>query len=396
MPSRFCPRCGTKALAGAKFCAECGASLSGGRPVSESPWQLTTVGTGVLGFFVVAGLAIWTLILSPAPPRPGPGGPAPRTASAAPAETASSQLPEGHPKVPMELPAEVKTFISDLAAKAKDKPHDVDTWVKLGMVYSRAAQIDPAYDTEALTAFQHVLEIEPQNPDALRGVANVHYDRDESREAVPFFERYLALRPDDPSARTDLATMYLYSGDATKAISTYQDVIRRNPSFMQAHYNLAVTYHRQGDDTAALAELDAARKLATGDDVRKQIDEMVTALKNGTADRPEVASAGGTATAPPAASSPRSPFQGAVEEAFRTHPIMGPRIVRFEWTAPAAGRVLMQNFPMDAMPPAVREKFAAHLGQQIGEAQTKFGVEGPVRMDIADASSGTVMATVTP
>jgi hypothetical protein len=75
---------------------------------------------------------------------------------------------------------------------------------------------------------------------------------------------------------------------------------------------------------------------------------------------------------------------------------MGPRIVGFEWSGPAAGRVMVANFPMEGMPPAVREKFAARLAQELKTAQTTHHVNGPVRMEIADAGSGKVMATVTP
>jgi len=85
-----------------------------------------------------------------------------------------------------------------------------------------------------------------------------------------------------------------------------------------------------------------------------------------------------------------------VEQAFRAHPIMGPRIVRFEWTAPAAGRVLVENFPMEGMPPAVREKFTARLGEAIRSARGAHPVEGSARIEIADVSSGTVMETLTP
>jgi cytochrome c-type biogenesis protein CcmH/NrfG len=400
MPIRFCPECGTKALAGAKFCSECGARLAGGAVAharGESSWRITGVGAGALGCFLVAGLAIWTMILSPAPPRPAPGGGgAPRAGAATASEPASTQaLPDGHPKTRVELPAEVKTFIADLDTKAKQKPKDVDAWVKLALVNSRAAQLDPSYSDAAFAAFQHVLELDPKNADALRGMAEIHYDRDEHGEAIPFFERYLALRPEDASARTDLGTMYLYNGDPTRAVATYKETIRRNPAFLQAHYNLAVAYHRQGDTPAALTELTTARGLATEDEVRKQIDDMIASLKSG---RPP-----GGGGAPPGAAAgeaatpgPRTPFQSAVEEAFKAHPIMGPKIVRFEWTAPAAGRVFMQDFPIQGMPPAVREKFAAHLGQQLRDAQDAHHVEGPVHLDIVDVATGTPMATVTP
>jgi tetratricopeptide (TPR) repeat protein len=298
-------------------------------------------------------------------------------------------MPPGHPKT-VELPEQVKTFIADLAAKAKDQPKDVDVWLRLAQVNARAAQLDPSYQPATLAAFEHVLELEPKNADALHGVANVHYDRNDHRQAIPVFERYLALRPDDASARTDLGTMYLYAGDPERAIATYRDVIERNPSFLQAHYNLGVTYHQRGKDSEALAELGVARGLATEDSVRRQIDDMIASLGGA----PAV-----TAGSPPAGPAPagtRTEFQRTVEEALRAHPIMGQRIAGFEWKADGAGRVLVRNFPMEAMPPEVREKFLGRLGQQLRTAEGAHPVKGPIRLDIADASSGTVMATVTP
>jgi len=379
MAVRFCSRCGTKAVSGAKFCAECGADLAGPRSAA-SGWQLTIAGSAVLVVFLAAGLAVWTVILSPAA-RPGLAGPAGHpSASSAPGAAADATT-----RVP--LPDQAKAFITDLTAQAKQKPDDVDTWMKLAQVSARAAQLDPAYQTDAINAYDHVLALDPKNADALRGVANLHYDRDDHQKAIPAFEKYLALRPDDPSAKTDLGTMYLYSGQPERAVATYQDVIKSNPAFLQAHYNLAVTYHGQGKDQDALKELEVARGLATDDPVRKQIDDMIASLKGG---RP--------APAEPVAKTAGagSPFQKAVEEAFRTHPIMGPRIVRFEWGAPASGRVLVRNFPMAGMPPEVREKFTGRLAEQLRTAEAAHPVEGPVRVEIADATDGSVMATVTP
>jgi hypothetical protein len=385
MPARFCPQCGVKAVPRANFCSECGGSLGGAARTSEQGrWGITAAGTIVLVVFLGAGLAIWTFILTPGAPRRGPaasGG----TAPAAGEQTASGPRPT--------IPPEVKTFVADLAAKAKAKPDDVETWLKLAQVNARAAQLDPSYQPDALAAFEHVLGLDPKNADALRGVANVYYDREDHQNAIPAYERYLAIRGDDASARTDLGTMYLYSGQAARAVSTYQDVIRQNPSFLQAHYNLAVAYHGQGNDAGALTELDTARRLASEDGVRKQIDDMIASLKGG-APRAEA-----PAAAPPAAAAAdgdRSPFQGAVEEAFRASPIMGSRVVRFEWTSPGSGRVLVREFPMEAMPPAVREKFTGRLQDQLRTARDAHPVDGAVRMEIADAGSGKVMATLSP
>jgi tetratricopeptide (TPR) repeat protein len=356
---------------------ECGTQLGDARPPT-SRWQITTAGSIVLIAFLAAGLTIWTFVLVPAGPRPGLGGASPRTAAAPAARV------EDKPRT--ELPAEVKSFIAELVAKAKEKPGDVDTWSRLAQVNARAAQLDAAYQPDAIAAFEHVLELEPKNADALRGLANVYYDRDDHQKAIPVYERYLALRPDDLSARTDLGTMYLYAGQPERSIATYQGVIKTNPSFLQAHYNLAITYHGRGNDDGALKELETARGLATEDGVRKQIDDMIASLKG---ERP-------AAPAPSPSDAGRSPFQAAVETAFRSSPILGERIVRFEWSAPGSGRTVVRNFPMEAMPADVREKFTKRLAQEVRSAQGAHPVEGPVRLELADETSGKVMATVSP
>src|SRR5947199_3567125 len=154
MSVRFCAQCGTKAVAGAKFCTECGAPFSGHASASAaSRWQLTTAGSAVLTLFLAAGLTVWTLILSPAGSRPGPGAGAARP-GAAPAGAPSSG---GEAKVRMPLPAEAVSFIADLEAKAKAKPDDIETWLKLAQARGRAPQRDPRYPAAALTRLQHAL-----------------------------------------------------------------------------------------------------------------------------------------------------------------------------------------------------------------------------------------------
>jgi len=386
MPARFCSECGTKVAAGAKFCSECGYRLDGrGAPRAAAGRQVTMAGLAVFGLLLVSGLGIWAAILSPAPPTPAPGrGPSGTATAAAGQPDAAAQ--------PVELPAEVKSFIADLAKKADASPEDKDIWLRLGKVYSRAAQLDPAYDPKALATFEHVLARDPNDREALRGKANVFYDRGDHKQAIPLLERYLALSGDDPSARTDLATMYLSAGDGPRAIATYQDVIAKHPDFLQAHYNLAVSYAQLGDRDKALASFKKARALTTDEKVRGQIDDMVARL---TGETPPGA-ATGMASATESAGVPRSPFQQDVEKRLRAAPIMGDRIVRIDWSGPGSARVGVQSFPMSSMPDEVRGKFTDRLTQELRAAAKANPPGGDVRVEIADAGTGTVMATIAP
>lgn len=383
MSARFCSQCGATITADARFCAQCGARLDGAQaPVGG--WQITTGGLGVFGVLLVSGLAIWAAILSPAPPKPGPGaGPSGPT-------TAAADRPP--PAAPIEIPGEVKSFIADLVQKAEAAPQDTALWLRLGKVYTRTGQLDPSYQPKALAAFDRVLAIDPGDREAIRGKANVFYDQGDHRKAIPLYERYLALAGDDPSARTDLATMYLSAGDGPKAVATYESVIAKHPEFLQAHYNLAVTHAQLGDTDAALAGFKKARTLAPDDRTREQIDTMIARVGGAPPAPPPAPSA----PAAPGPSTAGSPFQQDVEKRLRAAPIMGERIVRVEWNGPASARVSVQSFPMEGMPEAVRQKFVERLAQELKSAADANRPDGDVKIEIADATAGTVMATVTP
>src|SRR5262249_24228465 len=171
MPARFCSQCGTKVTPGGKFCSECGFRLDGRAAApSTGGWQVTTAGLSVFGLLLVAGHALLAAILSPTPPQPPPG----RTPTAPPpaADTRATRAAPAR-----ELPAEVKTFIDDLAKKPDAAPDDKDLWLRLGKVYERAAQLDSSYQPKAMAAFEHVLARDPDNPDAIHGKADVFYDQ---------------------------------------------------------------------------------------------------------------------------------------------------------------------------------------------------------------------------
>jgi len=392
MPPRFCPQCGTKASVQAKFCIECGAGLDGTSAVARQS-RPRTAGFTVFGGLLLVGLGIWAAILTPDPPPPALGG----SKRPAPPPMAGGAAPPAGQKV--ELPDEIVKLVGDLAAKAAAKPDDLALWTHLGEVYSRTAQFDETYYAKALDAFDHVLARDTKRADAIRGKANVYYDRNEPKRAIPLYERYLALRGDDASVQTDLATMHFYDGDTEKAIGMYQAVLTKDPHFVQAHYNLAAAYHRQGNVAGALEELRTARSLATEDRVKEQIDQMIARLSGQPA--PAVEPATAPATAPPAATAPatdasRTPFQREVETQLRAHQILGPRIVELRWKSAGAVEARMREFPMAQMPPMARQAFDKRVIGYLENARRDHPVEGPVSLTIVDAASGDVMATVAP
>jgi tetratricopeptide (TPR) repeat protein len=334
----------------------------------------------------MAGIGLWLFVLRtqpfPASAPPGTGGQA---------STGGSVLPQNHPEVT--LPEEAKKILAGLVDKANAAPQDLQAWKTLAEAQSRASRIDSSYRSAALASYRHVLDLAPNDLDALRGVGNVYYDFEEFGKALEAYQKYLTLNPDDASVRTDMGTMYLYSNDATRAITEYQAVIAKKPDFFQAYFNLGIAYQEKGETDKAKEFLVKARALTNDTAIQERIDQVLAQFSGGGAVSP-AATPAAQARATQPASTNLSPFQQAVEQLFRAHEIMGPRLSRIEWSAATKARVLFQNFPMSGMPPEVRERFLGRLRTQVTAAKTANNVNDIVQLELIDADTNQIMDTL--
>ena len=304
---------------------------------------------------------------------------------------ASSNLPPGHPQV--ELPAKAIEFIKNLESQAKNQPKDIVIWNRLGTVALRASLFDQSYFRLASEAYGHVLELDPDNLEALRGIGNLNYDRQKYDQAIAAYEHYLKHKPDDPDVQTDLGTMYLYTGNADQAIKRYQKALSIKPNAFEPYYNLGVAYAALNNNAQARASLQQALKYATDQDSKSRVNDLLAKMAGGAGT--QVASSGGSAgggIAAPAA--PANSFEGQIEAMVRGLPFAGPKVASVKWTSKNKATVLMNNFPMEAMPPFARQKFLGDLADGIQEAKKTYHVDGPFELQIADAASGQVMETV--
>ena len=398
---KFCPQCGTALIAGAKFCVECGAALGGPGPAMPSAepavnqtlrnLPITTAFVGVFLAIMILGLlaAGWVMLRKPetvetasrSAPEVAAGSGANSTSGTA-GNAAPGQLPPGHPKI--QLPAEARSFIDKLQSDATAHPGDIAKWNKLGGVSMRAAMFNESYFAKASEAYGHVLKIDPDDLEALRGIGDVDYDTEKYDQAIAAYEHYLKKRPDDPEVITDLGTMYLYTGSADAAVTQYHKALRLKPDMFQAYFNLGVAYAQQDKPADAQAALKKADELAPDENARNQIKEVIAKISARAV--PQSASGGEKA--------PVSGFQGEVEQVLRGLPIAGPKVSAVQWPDKTVAKVMMNDFPMDQMPPFAKEKFMTDLKSGIDSAKKDYRVTDKVRVDLVDAASGRVMETV--
>ncbi len=468
---RFCPQCGAPLLAGAKFCVECGRALDiaasgagesgastgrarGGRNSITTAFVLVFVTITLVGL----GVAAWIMMKTPevvreqianAPPPAvapaaeasgsGPG----TTPNAAPDQNVGANpaaggnqnggLPPGHPTI--ELPTEARSFVDKIERDAIAKPKDVTAWNKFGAVAMRAAMFDQTYYGKAEEAYGHVLKLEPDNLDALRGIGDIDYDKQHYDEAVAAYEHYLKKKPDDPEVRTDLGTMYLYTGNADQAVVQYKKAVASKPGFFQAYYNMGIAYAQMNKPDDAATTLNKALTLAPDDTARDQVKTLIAKLSGAPAPgasasmqaasaatpaaklastpaaaiaakspagasspvaAPSAAMVAKSSASPAASASPGADdFHDAVETMVRGLPIAGPKVTTVEWPDKLKAKVFMDHFPMDEMPPFAKTKFLTDLKAGIDSAKKDNNVSSPVEVNLVDGASGHVMETIT-
>ena len=332
----------------------------------------------------------------------------------------SGNLPPGHPTI--ELPTEARSFVDKIERDANAKPNDVTAWNKFGAVSMRAAMFDQTYYGKAEEAYGHVLKLDPDNLDALRGIGDIDYDKQHYDEAIAAYEHYLKKKPDDPEVRTDLGTMYLYTGNADQAVVQYKKAIASKPGFFQAYYNMGIAYAQMNKPDDAAATLKQAIALAPDDTARDQVKALLAKLsgtpcgrrvgagsvgEDSPAAKNTAAAAASSAAASPAiaakssaspAASPASAeddFHDAVEKMVRGLPIAGPKVTTVEWPDKLKAKVFMDSFPMDQMPPFAKAKFLTDLKAGIDSAKKDNNISSPVEVNIVDGASGNVMETIT-
>jgi len=176
-------------------------------------------------------------------------------------------------------------------------PKDVESLVWLGRLERIA---ENSVDAEA--AFRKVLAMDPDNEDAITGLASVYSDRGDARTASGLLEK---LTKKNPSARAysilagDYESMHEYSlaADAYKkaleldparielkaalaqdeavagrydeALKTYQEIAEANPQDAQPYLGMAQIYREQRNFTLAHQMVDKAKELDPDDlDIR--------------------------------------------------------------------------------------------------------------------------------
>ncbi len=188
-------------------------------------------------------------------------------ASSAPAQSAAPALPSAEATLAA-IPASSSPTAADhgiakWAGQLKQNPSDDKVWVRLGdtLMQKPRETADPRFYAVAEQAYSQALARNPNNADALTGLAWVSGDRNQYAKSAEWAKKAVALNPKDNTA-------YGLLGDADAATGHYDDAY--------AHYQTMLDIR---PDIASYSR--GAKLLYQDGNSRKAMWLMIKAVKTG-------------------------------------------------------------------------------------------------------------------
>lgn len=112
----------------------------------------------------------------------------------------------------------------------------LDEALREAMTLAQRGQLDPA---ERMLG--KVLDVAPDQPDALQLLGMIARRRQDHAAAIPLFRRSLAIRPAQPNVFNNLGNSLADTGRHGEAAEAYRTALRLRPDYHEARINLAVS-----------------------------------------------------------------------------------------------------------------------------------------------------------
>jgi tetratricopeptide (TPR) repeat protein len=130
-----------------------------------------------------------------------------------------------------------------------------------GFAYLAEGLADSGDLPSARSAAETAIDLDPQNPDALRSLGYVYDVFGRYDDALYHYQRALERDPNMPHVMNSIGRIYLIQGNADNAIKTFQRVIEVDPGNDEAYFQVGGAYQFLGEFGKARVALDKAVEL---------------------------------------------------------------------------------------------------------------------------------------
>ena len=120
---------------------------------------------------------------------------------------------------------------------------------------------NPETQTQAIAAYQRVLELDSEHAAAHINLGTLYYNRQDFNLAEKHYRAAIAIDPRYALAHFDLGNVLDETGRVQEAIQSYNTALQLAPTYGDAHYNVALAYEKVKEPRKALKHWRAYVKL---------------------------------------------------------------------------------------------------------------------------------------
>ena len=137
---------------------------------------------------------------------------------------------------------------------------------------------------QAIAAFEHVVKLRPDYPDAYTNVALANFRNERYDEAMQSLNKALALAPGDARAVFYRASILRQQGNLEEAEALFLSVLKKYPRLRDAHRELGYTYYQQHKYAEAREQYELVQDIDP-DDLAAHYNLMLIYRRMGLKDR---------------------------------------------------------------------------------------------------------------
>ncbi len=134
----------------------------------------------------------------------------------------------------------IEKFIESIpfAKPETDMKNLVSVYINLYNLYTEKAESE-----KAVEMLNKVLELDPNNKEALLQLAKHYEGKNEFDKALPFYERLIVLDPENTDILFNQGVLFSKNKATDKAIENFEKIIQINPNDQETIYFLTVFYN---------------------------------------------------------------------------------------------------------------------------------------------------------
>jgi cytochrome c-type biogenesis protein CcmH/NrfG len=119
-------------------------------------------------------------------------------------------------------------------------PKDYRGFLRTGYAYALKGD-----NQNAVVYMEKGARLAPENPDMLRGYADVLFFSGQGQEALTIYKKILEKNPDDVEVLKDVASIYSASNDFEQALTYLEKAVKVDPEYKDGQFNVGEIYRQK-------------------------------------------------------------------------------------------------------------------------------------------------------